>query len=104
MQYFFDEAFLLTSVYNFDCHMFHQHEIHEPYHENKQCGLRPGHTQSGMGSDKRHTLLDLKFRGIIRLKTKALISFEVTVKLICALVFEYAKHLFHNAARIIQGR
>ena len=37
---------------------------------------------------------EIKRNYTIRLKTKALISFEVTVKLICALVFEYAKHLF----------
>ena len=35
-------------------------------------------------------------------KTKALISFAVTVKLICVFVFAYAKCRFsHNAAHII---
>ena len=35
-------------------------------------------------------------------KTKALISFEVTAKLICVFVFEYADRLFsHEAAHFI---
>ena len=38
-------------------------------------------------------------------KTKALISFEVTAKLICVFVFAYAKSRFsHDAARMIMGR
>ena len=35
-------------------------------------------------------------------KTKALINFAVTVKLICVFVFAYAKiRFFHDAARMI---
>ena len=37
-------------------------------------------------------------------KTKALISFAVTAKLICVFVFAYAKSRFpHDAAHIIQS-
>ena len=37
-------------------------------------------------------------------KTKALISFAVTVKLICVFVFAYAKKLFsHNEAHLMAG-
>ena len=37
-------------------------------------------------------------------KTKALISFAVTVKLICVFVFAYAKSLFsHDAALLLIG-
>ena len=38
------------------------------------------------------------------MKTKALISFAVTAKLICVFVFAYAKSRFsHNEAQIIDG-
>ena len=50
--------------------------------------------------------LDLESRGIVIhihvAKTKALISFAVTAKLICAVVFAYADCLFsHVAAQLI---
>ena len=39
------------------------------------------------------------------MKTKALISFAVTAKLICVFVFAYAKSRFsHDAAHIICGK
>ena len=49
----------------------------------------------------RLEILDLESRGIVA-KTKALISFAVTAKLICAFVFAYADCWFsHVAAQII---
>ena len=55
-------------------------------------------TQDG----QRHEISDLGSRGIVTIyvaKTKALISFAVTVKLICVFVFAYAKSRFsHNEA------
>ena len=46
--------------------------------------------------------LEISYLGRVRIaKTKALISFAVTAKLICVFVFAYAKSRFsHNAAPI----
>ena len=47
-------------------------------------------------------MLDLESGPISVAKTKALISFTVTVKLICAFVFAFAKCWFsHDAAHIL---
>ena len=71
-------------------------------------GFRPGLTQTRLYSFRR--LLDAfnfgfrKWRGctICVAKTKALISFAVTAKLVCVFVFAYAKSRFsHNEAHII---
>ena len=52
---------------------------------------------------ERLEILDLESRGIRVAKTKALISFAVTAKLICVFVFAYAKSRFsHDEAHIIQ--
>ena len=68
-------------------------------------GFRPGPTQTGLCSHRR--LLDAlnfgfrkKMDCTIRVaKTKALISFAATAKLICVFVFAYAKSRFsHNEA------
>ena len=46
--------------------------------------------------------MDLESRGIVVAKTKALISFVVTAKLICVFVFAYAKCWFsHDTAHMI---
>ena len=82
--------------------------INEP--RSKKTGLRgfrPGLTQTGMYSHRRWleawNFGFRKFRDCtIRVaKTKALISFAVTAKLICVIVFAYAKSRFsHNEAQI----
>ena len=79
----------------------------------KTChrGFPPGPTQTGLHSHTedgyRLEISDLGRRGVVLsiiyvAKTKALISFTVTAKLICACVFAYAKSRFsHNAAHMI---
>ena len=71
----------------------------------ENCGFRPGPTQTELCSDRRS--LEARNFGFrkktdctIRLaKTKALISFAATAKLICVFVFPYAKSRFsHDAA------
>ena len=71
--------------------------IYEPVHEKtNNLGFRPGPTQTGLYSHRRWIEAEnFGFRKqgncTIRLvKTKALISFAVTAKLICAFVFTYA--------------
>ena len=70
-------------------------------------GFRPGPTQTGLYSYRRW--LDARNFGFrksrdctIRIaKTKALISFAVTAKLICVFVFAYAKSRFsHDEAHM----
>ena len=62
----------------------------------QQFGFRPGPTQTGLYSHRRwleagNFGLRKKRNCTIRVaKTKALISFVVTAKLICAFVFAYA--------------
>ena len=70
-------------------------------------GFRPGPTQTRLYSHRRWLeALNFGFRKkrdcTIRVaKTKTLISFAVTTKLICVFVFPYAKIRFsHNAANI----
>ena len=77
-------------------------------------GFRPGPTQTGLYSHRR--LLetwDFRFRKkrncttCIRVsKTKALISFAVTAKLICVFVFAYAKAglLYHHIQLFIRNK
>ena len=73
-----------------ECRQQH-HNTYEPCHEKTNV----------LVSD-----LDFRFRKlrdctIYVAKTKALISFAVTAKLICVFVFAYAKHWFsHDAAHI----
>ena len=70
-------------------------------------GFRPGLTPSGLCSHRRWLVaLNFGFRKkrdctIRQAKTKALISFAVTAKLICVLAFAHAKSRFsHNAAQL----
>ena len=71
-------------------------------------GFRPGPTQTGLYSHRRW--LEACYFGFSKnrdctiyvAKTKALISFVVTAKLICVFVFAYAKIRFsHDAAQFI---
>ena len=73
-------------------------------------GFRPGPTQTGLYSHKRwleaSNFLFRKKRGctIYVAKTKALISFVVTAKLICVFVFAYLKSRFsHDEAFMMMG-
>ena len=70
-------------------------------------GFRPGPTQTGLYSHRIWLeALNFGFRKqrdctIYVTKTKALISFAVTAKLICVFVFAYVKSRFsYNAAQI----
>ena len=68
--------------------------------ENQQFWFRPGLTQIGLSSHRRW--LEAGNFGFKKkrdctigvAKTKALISFAVTAKLICAFVFAYADYQF----------
>ena len=75
----------------------------------KTClrGFRPGPTQTGLYSHRRwlkaRNFVFMKYRDCTSYvaKTKALISFAVTAKLICVLVFAYAKSRFsHDEAHM----
>ena len=73
------------------------HIIFEPSHDKtNNLGFRPGLTQTGLYKHKRWLQAgNLRFRKeencTIRVaKSKALISFVVTAKLVCAFVFAYA--------------
>ena len=75
--------------------------------ENQQCGFRTGLTQTGLYKHRRWLETgNFGFRKkrncTIRIaKTKALISFAVTAKLICVFVFAYADCWFsHEAAHM----
>ena len=84
------------------------HGIYEPRCEKTGLrGFRPGPTQTRLYSHRRwlearNFGFRLKRDCTIRIaKTKALISFAVTAKLICVFVFAYAKIRFsHDAAHI----
>ena len=72
-------------------------------------GFRPGPTQTGLYSHRiKLEASNFRFKKkrdcIIRVaKTKVLISFAVTAKLICAFVFAYADcWFFHAAAHILE--
>ena len=60
----------------------------------------PNRSDTNRAVQAQKMTLDLESRGTVqRAKTKALISFAVTAKLVCAFVFAYAKCLFsHDAA------
>ena len=80
-------------------------KTYEPSHEKaSNLCLRPGLTQTGLYSHrKRLEAKDFGFKKkrdcTLRVaKTKALISFAVTVKLVCAFVFAYANCWFSDAA------
>ena len=86
--------------------MFHHHEARRE--KTGLRGIRPGPTQTRLYSHRRCLeALNIGFRKkrycIIRVaKTKMLISFAVTAKLICVFVFAYAKSRFsHNEAQVI---
>ena len=71
-------------------------------------GFRQGPTQTGLYSHRRWIeawnfgFRKLRDRTICVAKTKALISFAVTAKLICVFVFAYAKSRFsHDEAHIM---
>ena len=74
--------------------------------ENQRSGFRPSPTQTGLYSHRgwleaRNFGFRKKRDCTIRVaKTKALISFEVTAKLICVFVFAYAKSRF-STTRLI---
>ena len=79
--------------------------------ENQQCGFRTGPTQTGLYKHRKELeAWNFGFKYIedctIRVaKTKALISFAVTAKLICVFVFAYADCWFsHEAAQMISLR
>ena len=79
--------------------------MYEPVREKtNNLGFRPGPTQTGLYSHRRWLEAGKfgfrKYRNhAIRVaKTKALISFAVTAKLICAFVFAYADCWFSHAA------
>ena len=82
--------------------------LYEPRSEKTGLrGFRPGLTQTGLYSRKRwleawnFAFRKRRYCTIRVAKTKALISFAVTAKLIFAFVFAYAKKRFsHNAAHI----
>ena len=74
-------------------------------------GFRPGPTQTGVcGHRRRLEACNFRFRKkrdytIYVAKTKALISFAVTAKLICVFVFAYVKSRFsHDEAHIFSDR
>ena len=81
--------------------------MYELLHEKtSNSGFPPGLTQTWLYCHRRWLEAgDFRFRKkryctICGMKTKALISFTVTAKLICAFVFVYAKCWFcHNAAQ-----
>ena len=80
-------------------------QLDEPVREkNQQYRFRPGPTQTGLYSHRRWLEAgNFKFRKrtnctILVAKTKALISFAVTAKLICVFVFVYADCWFSHAA------
>ena len=72
--------------------------------ETKNLDFRPGLTQTSLYSHRRWleagNFVFRKWRNcsILVAKTKALISFAVTAKLICAFVFTYVDCLFSHAA------
>ena len=71
--------------------------------ENQQFGFRPCLTQTGLYSHRSRLeagnfgYTSKKDYTICVAKTKALISFTVTAKLICAFVFAYANCWFFDA-------
>ena len=79
----------------------------EPWHK-KNClwGFRPGDTKLAIRPQKMVRGLKIRIQvvedcTIYAAKTKALISCEVTVQLICVFVFTYAKSRFsHDVAHI----
>ena len=80
----------------------------EPHYEETGLrGFRPGQTQTRLYSHTRWLEAWIVFRKkrdctIYVAKTKALISFAVTTKLICVFVFAYAKIRFsHDKAHFI---
>ena len=84
---------------------------HEPRCEKTGLrGFRPGSTQTGLYNYTRwleacnFVYRKSRYCTICVAKTKALISFVVTAKLICIFVFAYAKSRFsHDAAHIVQN-
>ena len=82
---------------------------YEPLREKiNNLGFRPGLTQISLYSHKsRLEALDFGFKkkrdfSIHVAKTKALISFVVTAKLVCPFVFAHADYWFSHAAAHIQ--
>ena len=70
-------------------------------------GFRPGPTQTELYSHSRWSeagnfgFKKIRNRTIRVAKTKALISFAVTAKLICVFVFAYADCWFSHAAALV---
>ena len=98
-------AHKLVSAFVFHCL---DNRIYEPYCEKTGLrGFRPGLTQTRLYSYRRWPeAWNFGFRkkrncSINVTKTKALISFMVTVKLICIFVFAYGKCWFsHDEAQL----
>ena len=84
------------------------YNTYEPrWEKNGLRGLRPGPTQTGLYSRKRwleasnFVFRKRRYCTIRVAKTKVLISFAVTAKVICVFVFAYAKIRFsHDAAHM----
>ena len=79
--------------------------------ENQQCGFWPGLTQTRLYNYWRwleawnFVFRKKRYCTIQVAKTKALISFAVTAKLICVFVFAYAERwFFYDAAQILNNR
>ena len=72
--------------------------------ENQQCGFRTGWTQTGLYKHRKELKawnfgFKYKRNCTIRVaKTKALISFAITAKLICVFVFAYTDFWFSHGA------
>ena len=92
------------------CYEPHLRKLNEPRSEKTWLrGFPPGLTQTGLYSHRRWleacNFVFRKWRDctIRVVKTKALISFAVTAKLICVFVFAYAKSRFsHDEAQIFK--
>ena len=81
--------------------MYNLLQVNEHVHEKtNNLGFRPGPTQTGLYSHRgwleagNFGFRKLRYCTIRVAKTKALISFAVTAKLICAFVFAYADCCF----------
>ena len=79
-------------------------KIEPVYEKTNNLGFRPGLTQTGLYNQRRWLGAgNFGFRKkknctISVAKTKAMISFAVTAKLVCAFVFAYADRWFSHAA------
>ena len=81
--------------------------IIEPPHEktsnivSEQARCKQATQAQKMARRLKLWILEVKGCNICVAKTKALISFAVTAKLICAFGFAYTDYLFHEAAQLL---